>query len=86
MKETFPPARFFGLGSEFPEVMIVCSKGMMSCTLASGQARIGDPTVKTAITASDITFDVDAPFLPLSLPVGGVKKLQPLESCDVPFI
>lgn len=86
MKETAPPASFFGLGSEFPEVMIVCSKGMMPCTLAVGQARISDPTVKTAITACDIDFGVDDSFLPLHLPLRGVKKLPALAASDVSFM
>jgi hypothetical protein len=70
-----PPIRLFGLDSEFPEVTIVCSKGFMSFTLAVGQARISDPTVNTAITASDVDFDVVACFFPLRLLLTGVTKL-----------
>uniref|UniRef100_A0A0A9E775 Uncharacterized protein n=1 Tax=Arundo donax TaxID=35708 RepID=A0A0A9E775_ARUDO len=70
-----PPTSCFGLGSEFPEVMIVCSKGVMSFTLAVGHARISDPTVKTAITACDADFGLDVSFIPLFLPLRGVTKL-----------
>jgi hypothetical protein len=47
----------------------------MSFTLAVGQARISDPTVNTAITASDVDFDVVACFFPLRLLLTGVTKL-----------
>jgi hypothetical protein len=75
LNDIVPPTRFFGLSSEFPEVMIVCSKGVMSFTLAVGQARISDPTVNTAITASDVDFDAGVCFFPLLLLLTGVTKL-----------
>jgi len=75
-REAVGPGNLLNLGSEFPEVIMVCNSGVIAFISAAGQTITKDPIVYTAVTASDSNLDMTAALLPFLL--GGVKKLPDL--------
>lgn len=83
LRETVGTGNLSNIGSEFPDVIMVCKSEVTEFISAVGQTIAKDPMVYTAVTASDNNMHIFAAFLPFLLLLGGVKKLLSLLASEL---